>query len=392
MKRLPILPLVVLFIAADLAAAPGKKTTVAGKKPTAAAPRAQKPDPVLSDPRFPLDPEGRVLARTLADLWTRDAGRLVSVLGAAYSERPIEVPLTFMLAIAHAETNGRILIVSTAGAVGLAQATPIAYVREGGTGKLYVTDDYATGAWAYIMKKPLNDADHIATILAADPSDSTRAQCIRLLDAAFDYREEGIDELSVLSIWAGPGFEQRIAAARAENERVLEELRDLIAGGAGPTQLIPFRDMARERYRALRDLQRITWTAYQRDLVQRRDALLKENPAANAYEAGEMLAQELDARFSPSEMARFLRDHIQTKTNEAKAIVADGAQLERITAGLYNGGAHNLKRMQAGLITRLPETENYMVKVPATRRKLDEALARRAHDVAEMPRSGDPGL
>ena len=46
-----------------------------------------------------------------------------------------------------------------------------------------------------------------------------------------------------------------------------------------------------------------------------------------------------------------------------------------MTAALYNGGSHNVKRMLAGLIRTLPETEKYMKKVPATRRRLDGVIA-----------------
>ena len=48
-----------------------------------------------------------------------------------------------------------------------------------------------------------------------------------------------------------------------------------------------------------------------------------------------------------------------------------------MTAALYNGGSHNVKRMLAGLIASLPETERYMRKVPATRRRLDSVVASR---------------
>jgi hypothetical protein len=46
-----------------------------------------------------------------------------------------------------------------------------------------------------------------------------------------------------------------------------------------------------------------------------------------------------------------------------------------MTAALYNGGSHNVKRMIVGLISSLPETQRYMKKVPATRRRLDRSLA-----------------
>ena len=60
-------------------------------------------------------------------MWTRDADRLVEVLQRAQHDTTDSPELTFLLAIAHAETNGRILDVSEAGAVGLAQATPVAF-------------------------------------------------------------------------------------------------------------------------------------------------------------------------------------------------------------------------------------------------------------------------
>jgi hypothetical protein len=343
---------------------------------------------VLDDPAYPLTAEGRVLARTLASLWTREAGRLVSVVTEAWSEQPDEPPLTLMLAIAHAETNGRILLVSGSGAAGLAQATPIAYLRGGGKGRIFITDDYATGAWAYIMKKPLDDADRIASLLLADSSPSSLVHARGLLDAAFAYRGEGMDELRVLAMWARPGFEQRIATADAENQRVLEQLRALLDAGAPKEALVPFREMARDRYRALRELQRSSWRTYQLDLARERDAILREHPTSNAYEAGEILATEIDVRFSPRQMAHFLRDHLQLKMDQARELAANEGQVERITAGLYNGGSHNVKRMLAGLIPRLPETENYMRKVPATARKLEAALAGAPRAVAAVSDAG----
>jgi hypothetical protein len=50
-----------------------------------------------------------------------------------------------------------------------------------------------------------------------------------------------------------------------------------------------------------------------------------------------------------------------------------------MTAALYNGGSHNVKRMLAGLIVSLPETQRYMKKVPATARRLE--LAAGTYDV-----------
>lgn len=374
----------------------GKKSSSSAKKRTSAKKGTKRkkavapPVPVLDDPAYPLTAEGRRLAVTLASLWTQDAGRLVSVVTEAWSEDPEGAPLTLMLAIAHAETNGRILVVSSAGAAGLAQATPIAYLRQGGQGKIFITDDYATGAWAYFMKKPLNDADSIASALIRERSEAGWGRARSLLDAAVAYREEGINELRLLSVWARPGFEQRIDSANAENARVLAELDRLIAERAAKEELIRFREMARDRYRALRELQRQAWSRYDRDLSKSRDTLLREHSKANLYEAGEILGARLDARFSPREMARFLGEHIEFNLEQARMLAATEVQVERLTAGLYNGGSQNVKRMLAGLITRLPETENYMRKVPATRRKLDAVLAQAAATTAEAhPRTSD---
>jgi hypothetical protein len=67
--------------------------------------------------------------------------------------------------------------------------------------------------------------------------------------------------------------------------------------------------------------------------------------------------------------------HLERKTEEAKKLARSDAEVERMTAALYNGGSHNVKRMLAGLIRTLPETEKYMRKVPATRRRLDSVIA-----------------
>jgi len=91
------------------------------------------------------------------------------------------------------------------------------------------------------------------------------------------------------------------------------------------------------------------------------------------YIAGEMLAEEIDVRFSPSKMADFLVRHVSRKATQAETL-SSPQKLEEMTAALYNGGTHNVKRMMAGLITWLPETENYMRKVPAIRRRLDRAV------------------
>lgn len=326
---------------------------------------------------------GEILADELSRHWTRDARQLVSVIEEAVQESPGSPDITFLLAVAHAETNGKVLIVSEAGAVGLAQATPSAYLREGGSGKLFVTPDYLLGSLAYILKKPLGDADTISSLVIERYDDSTMEQAKLLLNAAFKFRREGIDELGLLDAFGGDDFAAEILAHEDHNLEVLRELEGLLYGCASPLEYMYFRERIHEEYEAMKRQQRISWRRYQADLTASRDALLtmsfSDDPRSvqsqSAYEAGELLARELDERFSPRSMARFLRDHVLTKMDQAYELGIPQQELERVTAGLYNGGSHNLLRMRTGLIRNLPETDNYMRKVPAMRARLDEALA-----------------
>jgi len=96
---------------------------------------------------------------------------------------------------------------------------------------------------------------------------------------------------------------------------------------------------------------------------------------AMAYEASEYLGEHLDDRFSAKSMSRFLVCHLDRKSVEARKLAKSKKDVERMTAALYNGGSHNVKRMLVGLIRSLPETERYMKKVPATRRRLDGVIA-----------------
>jgi len=375
-----------MFAGLALPAEAKKTTRTKRSRQRTATRRAPERKPVVEtfslravDPEYPLDQDGRRLAQELANLWTRDADRLVSVVQAAQSDTVEPAPLTLLLAIAHAETNGRILLVSEAGAVGLAQATPIAYLTEGLEGNLFITRNYVVGARAYIMKKPLHDADMIATILLEDPSVQGRIRARELLDAAYKYRQEGVAELEVLIPYAGSSFRSELESDDRENLRVLDELSALLENGSDVAELTRFRDEARACYRAMRDLQKTVWKVYQQEIVAERDEVLRRTFSMEpsvviqtmAYEASETLARELDERFSPRKMARFLNDHLLTKFDEAYELGVAEDAIERMTAGLYNGGGHNIKRMIAGLIADLPETVNYMRKVPATRRQLD---------------------
>jgi hypothetical protein len=325
------------------------------------------------------------LARELSTMWTRNPNELVRVIDDASRAAPVSPSVTLLLAIAHAETNGKILDVSEAGAVGLAQATPIACRQEQIDGKMFVTADYTIGARAYILKKPLGDADRIATLVLDRYGDAkTLKKAKRLLVAAKGLRREGVDELDLLDVWAGDSFFDGVKKMDRHNLRVLEELDHLLARGS-KKELRAFRNRSRSEYRALIDKQRRAWTDYEYDLAGRRDELLAAHFHENAdavkktrpYEAGDFLAEELDVRFSAPKMAAFLVRHLERKSEEAQKLAKSERDVERMTAALYNGGSHNVKRMLAGLIASLPETEQYMRKVPATRRRLDSVVAAR---------------
>ena len=321
------------------------------------------------------------LAGELRRMWTRNPEHLVSVIEQASRSSAVSPPVTLMLAIAHAETNGKILDVSEAGAVGLAQATPIAYLQEGFDRKLFVTTDYVTGSRAYIMKKPLGDAYTIATLAAKGDKRSLK-KASRLLDAAFTLRREGIDELEILEKYAPKTLARNIARNDAHNLARLRELRKMLKHPEKKALLAYAKDV-RAEYHVLRDQQLASWKQYQADLVAERDRLLLSKFGATmrtldealVYDASEYLAAELDDRFSAKQMAAFLVRHLETKRVQATRLAAAESQIEAMTAALYNGGSHNVKRMLAGLIASLPETEKYMKKVPATRRKLDATVA-----------------
>ena len=325
----------------------------------------------------------KALAAELGRMWTRDPELLVRAIENAAKSVLSPPPDTLLLAIAHAETNGHILDVSEAGAVGLSQATPIAYREEGFTGALYVTDDYLIGARAYIMKKPLGDADTIASLVIEKSRPGTRERARKLLASAKRLRRVGVDDLQLLRPYATDTFFQRIEAADRHNAAVLRDLQHLLDNG-DMAEIRSFRDRIRDDYRAMKRLQVEAWSEYQRDLIEERDRRLESRyrmnasvvKSADAYEAGDWLGQTFDERFSPTAMARFLVVHLERKTNEARKLKRPrGRTVEQLTAGLYNGGSHNVQRMIAGLITRLPETEKYMRKVPATRSRLDAIVA-----------------
>lgn len=350
-------------------------------EPPPAEPSSEVPT-LIEASQEKIDLRIKALARELADMWTRNPEELVVVIDDAARSVPSAPSVTMLLAIAHAETNGKILDVSGAGAVGLAQATPVAYLQEGFDGKLFVTRDYLIGSRAYIMKKPLGDADTIASMVVTRDDARTRRRAKNLLASAKLLRREGIDELDMLRPFGSKKYFDRIEAMDAHNKAVLTRLGKLLESGS-QAQLKSFRNDVRKEYRALKQTQVTSWTEYQKKLIARRDVMLEEHfqlPHARvkrelAYEASEFLGEQLDARFSAKQMASFLVRHLDRKATEARKLTDDEQKIDQMTAALYNGGSHNVKRMLAGLIRTLPETEKYMKKVPATRQRLDEVVA-----------------
>ena len=330
-----------------------------------------------------IDEEERArLAAEMARWQTRNPRQLVEVIANLAEKQPLPLPPTFLMSIAWSETRGKILAISPAGAAGLAQATPAAYLSEGLEGKVFVTTDYLTGTRAFIMKKPLGDALTITAPLLRKNTPAARERARKLVDDALDLRQEGMDELEALRPVANETFFRRIADGDAYNLKTLRELERLIERGAPRAELKRFHTRVQRDYTYLRNLQRTGWTRYAKTLAARRDTLLRQQFGQSAatviqtrpYEAGEYLGETLDARFSPSQMAEFLAAHLTTKQQQARDLGVADEHLAAWTAALYNGGAVNVKRMQAGLIGALRETEKYMQAVPARTAKLENVL------------------
>lgn len=370
-------------VAAGAATADAVEASLGAAASEAFAADESQPDAKPALPPLTRAEEQR-LAREIARLKARDSAQLVSVVNEAFAEQQPEIPLTFLLAIAYNETHGKVLAVSPAGAAGLAQATPAAYLSQPGfDGKIFITNEYLVGARSYIMKKPLGDAVSIAESLMESRSASSRERAGRLLTSAFELQREGMDELHVLERHAPPLFARRIREADEYNTRALNELGELIERGASRAEMKTYRDRVRKHYRAMMDNQQRSWTAYQKQLEGERDRLLRRRFGTDAtkiimtraYEAGEYLGEALDARFSPSQSARFLAAHLSTKQEEARSLGIAEAQLDQWTAALYNGGAVNIRRMRAGLMDSLTETEKYMKRIPALSQRLASTIS-----------------
>ncbi len=200
--------------------------------PDVDAPESSSEIPTLGEAsRAEIEKREHALASELSKMWTRDPDKLVTVIDDAARNAPVSPSVTLLLAIAHAETNGKILDVSEAGAVGLAQATPIAIRQENFDGKMFVTADYLVGSRAYIMKKPLGDADTIASLIVAHDDAKTRKRAKALLGSAMALRREGVDELYLLESFGSKRYAKSIEEADAVNLRALRRLKHLLESG-----------------------------------------------------------------------------------------------------------------------------------------------------------------
>jgi hypothetical protein len=256
---------------------------------TLAPPKRPAPAPVFIPEPPPAEPSSEVptlvqvsneqtelrikaLAHEMAEMWTRDPEELVVAIDDAARSTPSAPSVTLLLAIAHAETNGMILDVSGAGAVGLAQATPVAYHQEGLEGKLYVTSDYLLARLHH--EEALGDADTIASMVVEKDNAKTRKKARRLLVAAKELRREGIDELDLLAPYASKRYYAKIKAMDEHNKTVLNRLGKLLQKGSR-AQLRAFRNEVRTEYRSLKQTQIASWAKYQNELIDERDRMLE---------------------------------------------------------------------------------------------------------------------
>ena len=218
-----------------------------------------------------------------------------------------------------------------------------------------------------------------------------RKKARELITHAIDLRTEGMDELEALRPVANETFFRKIAEGEVYNLKTLEELETLIERGAPRAEMLRYNKRVQRDYTYLRNLQRNGWAKYEKSLTARRDALLKTKYGQSAskvittrpYEAGEFLGESLDARFSPTHMAKFLAAHLETKQQQARALGIADENLDAWTAALYNGGAVNIKRMRAGLIGSLTATMTVDQRPQGSQMR---------SCAARMPSSGSSGL
>lgn len=329
------------------------------------------------DPHFPLRSGEAALARRLSGMWTRDSAALVRLVSDARELEGSGLATELILAVAHAETNGRPWLVSEAGAVGLAQATPAAWIDEGFGGKLFITETYLEGTRAYLQKKPLYDAWVVSRrMLECGPDEEAR----RLLDQTWTLIGEGDAQIETLARFGSPELFRATEEASVRNEEIVGRLENLFET-PDAEEIDRVGQEALLWYQLMKETQRENWVAYHDEITGRRDRLIREGLGLDpdqakknhAYLIAEFLGCELDARFLPAESARFLVRHLDSRFDDAEALGFSGADRERWALALYNGGSHNVKRLVAGLMRTLPETDRYVVKIPATRDSLSEA-------------------
>ncbi|MCA1733073.1 MAG: hypothetical protein LC732_05655, partial [Acidobacteria bacterium] len=202
-----------------------------------------------------IDPAARGrLTAVLASWKTRHPDQLVGVIADLAERKNLPHSPAFLLSIAYAETRGRILAVSPAGAAGLAQATPAAYLSEGFDGKVFMTNSYLVGSRAYIMKKPLGDALTIAEPLLRRNNAVERAHAKKQLAKAKALRTEGMDELEALRPVANDTFYARIAEMDEHNVTTLNELERIIDRGAPRASLKRFHTRVQKDHRYYQNL------------------------------------------------------------------------------------------------------------------------------------------
>ena len=310
-------------------------------------------------------------------LQVRDPERLLSTVMQAQAVSDNSSPLSTLLSLAVTETHGKILAVSSSGAVGLAQAMPLEILRSG-LQPLVIGADDALGMRAYVAKKPLWDVC-VITDLLINNIDCLAAEikAFELLSAAKELRREGFMDIYDYAAIMPPEYLAEAELLDQHNLEIIEELEGLMSTNAQPDQLIEFRRRIYREYRALYDIQKNAWNNSQANLIRQRDNLLyakyhqesKIIMKNNQYAAGEYLAGALDIRFSPSAMAPFMISHFDQKLNEARELGLNDDQLQ-LAIRAYNGGWLNVLRSKSGLIS-LPENDNYLSRVQNLSAKID---------------------
>lgn len=322
----------------------------------------------------------RLAAALSASGRVRDAAKLVGALETAATYEAHPPPLPLAIALAATETHGRVLAVSPAAAVGLGQAMLVEAVRDG-MSPLQVTADDLEGHLAYVAKKPYGDALAVVRALVAPhPPVDAEQRAVAQIEAALSARGEGLADLQVLSTVADQAYHDPDAPARylrraeeadARGTEVLHELERLLSGPHTARDLLRFAADTRGTYAAYFARQRLAWGNVEARLTRQRNIIirrlhprltLKQALATHQYEDGEVLGEELDARFSPSRSSQFVLHHLQRKLGQAKPLARDHDDVLHVAAKLYNAGQGGIVRYEAGL-SRATEMVDYERRV-----------------------------